>query len=333
MREAIPIWITWEHQRRSVVLSKEFGTEYQVLVSSKRRLARYVILSLKTARLLIRQRPSLLFVQNPSMLLAFVACLYRMCSSRTFLIVDRHSNFYPISRSNIVNMAHNALSNFTLERADLTIVTNERLNHLVESLGGKAVVLEDKIPELRKTNDLRLKGKRNILYICSFDADEPFREVFKAVELLSPDIYVYVSGNYDKIKNKVSLKRIPQNLVLLGFVSDADYVDYLYAVDAVMVLTEWDHTLLCGAYEAICAEKPMILSNKKDLIEYFSKGVVKTENDSRSIAYAIEAAITDKHGLTQEIQTFKAAINVKWQMKFNKINQIIKSMQTTRAKG
>ena len=66
------LWIAWEKQRRSTVLSKEFNAKlYQFNNSGK---LRYPIVITKTLFLLIKKRPKILFVQNPSTVLAFLAC-------------------------------------------------------------------------------------------------------------------------------------------------------------------------------------------------------------------------------------------------------------------
>ena len=325
MNQKNAVWITWEHQRRSRVLAEEFGAEYHELLSSMPRLFRYISLSIKTLDILFTKKPPLVFVQNPSMLLTLLACMYRIYNSQSILIVDRHSNFFPISNSTIINHLHNSISTFTLKGADLTIVTNGYLKSLVTSLGGSAYILEDKIPTLEKRSDIRLKGEFNILYICSFDLDEPFEEVFKAAELLTRDTYIYVTGNFRKVSKKNILSSLPQNVVLLGYLSDSDYIDYLYAADALVVLSEWEHTLLCGAYEGVALEKPLILSNKKDLLSYFRSGVIATRNDAVSIAKAIKLSIENEAILTREIKALKNELSINWQNKFDALNQLIES--------
>lgn len=324
-----PVWITWEHQRRSVVLAQEFGASFQEMQTNKTGLFRYLVLSLKTLRLLNQRRPRLLFIQNPSIVLTVLACYYKALFPNTTLVVDRHSNFFPVRRPAIINFLLKKLSDVTLRHADLTIITNEYLKNLVDSIGGNAAVLEDKIPELHKTEDLKLAGSYNILYICSFSYDEPYEEVFQAATLLSPDINIYVTGNYHRVKNSELIKSPPKNLHFLGYLPEGEYINYLCNVDLVMVLTTWDHTLLCGAYEAVAVEKPLILSNKKDLLSYFCQGVVSTENDTSSIANAIEKAVKEKDTLRKNIKLLKKEVTEKWTMKFNEINKTIKQLQSS----
>lgn len=326
------IWVTWERQRRSIVLSKEFDAAYYELISNKSRIGKYIYLGLKTIHILIKKKPDVLFVQNPSIVLTFLACLFRICYSNIVLVVDRHSNFFPISKSSFVNNIHNQLSKFTLKTSDLTIVTNNILKDLVESLGGKSVALEDKIPNFRKNKNVKLKGKHNLLYVCSFDPDEPYFEVINAAHLIESDIYIYVTGNFNKVKDKNILKAVPHNVIMLGYIPDEDYFDYMYAADGVIVLTTWDHTLLCGAYEAINAGKPLVLSDKEDLIRYFNKGVIKTENNPESISQAIKDIIIKKRDLEKEIRILKQELTEDWQVKFKKVKEAIETILQEKVK-
>ena len=93
----------------------------------------------------------------------------------------------------------------------------------------------------------------------------------------------------------------------------------LGACDVVVVLTTKPHILLCGAYEAVAAGKPLVLSNQEDLLEYFSRGVVPTENDADGIAVAIRIALADKGRLSSEIEGLKVDLTKFWDERMDKI--------------
>ena len=83
------LWIAWESQRRSIELARKFNCvlyifEYEGYL-------RYPKCILKTLLILKKLKPEILFVQNPSMVLAALACSYKILSG-VFLVVDRHSN-------------------------------------------------------------------------------------------------------------------------------------------------------------------------------------------------------------------------------------------------
>ena len=310
------LWITWERQRRSVVLSQEFRTAYHEMLSSRWRLLRYVELSIRTLKLLFTVKPAIFFVQNPSMILATIACFYRMLARRTFLVVDRHSNFSSPTKSKLINWLYSNLSRFTIRNSDITIVTNDYLKLHVERLSGRGVVLQDKIPLLTNKKRLYLAGKNNILCLCSFDSDEPHGEIINAARLIDKSAYIYITGHYKRARPSIDFKHLPPNIVFLGLLDEDVLIDYLYSVDIVLALTNMDHTLLCSAYEAVSAGKPIVISNKADLIGYFRKGTVPTNNDAASLANGIREAIKHKESLAVEIRQLKHELLRDWQERF-----------------
>ena len=87
---------------------------------------------------------------------------------------------------------------------------------------------------------------------------------------------------------KLALDNKPDNVVFTGFVSYGDYVSLLRHVDAVIVLTNRDKTMLSGAFEALAVGKPLITSNWNCLMQYYSKGAICIDNSTAQIKEAIQ---------------------------------------------
>ena len=171
------IWITWENQRRSIVLAEHFGCKLFLLNYSGR--IRYLKSILNTIRIISRMKPEIVFVQNPSMILAALVCFLKNIFN-IHVVVDRHTTFRlnkPESKSLRVRI-FKLLHKYTIKHADLTIVTNEFLADIVESLDGQSFVLPDKVPSFDKFQKVQLKGRHNFFFISSFSNDEPLEEVF-----------------------------------------------------------------------------------------------------------------------------------------------------------
>src|SRR5688500_14163147 len=82
--------ITWFWHRRTAELCEGLGVPLTVLETSRRGIARYAELSLRTVRTLHEVRPRVLIVQNPSLILACLAVILRIFF-RYRLIVDAHN--------------------------------------------------------------------------------------------------------------------------------------------------------------------------------------------------------------------------------------------------
>jgi glycosyltransferase involved in cell wall biosynthesis len=284
------VWIAWEQHRRSLELAKVFNCRYYSLEYEGP--MRYAKCFYKTILILVSERPTTLIVQNPSMVLAALAALYKLAFRKKILVVDRHTNFR-LGKKNIFSFSHlifMLLHQFTIRVADITIVTNTYLANLVRKLKGAPFVLPDVLPNITPTRKDGLSECFNILLISSFAEDEPIKEVLKAVEN-SAGMTLYVSGKFEKLDKEI-VTEAPKNVIFTGFLNDEQYINLLFEVDAAMALTTAEFCMLCGCYEAVAAEKPLITSNKSVLLEYFS-GSIFVDNSSKSISDAFKKLIID----------------------------------------
>ena len=317
------IWITWERQRRSIELAKALDVPCYVLSFSGPYIVRGLVLAVKTVVLLASIRPEVVFVQNPSMLAAAIVCMLRRLLGYK-AVVDRHTNFRfdSLDSINPKFIGYHWLSKYTTRSADLTVVTNLYLKQVVEAWGGRGFVLQDKIPDLSGSRVERLKGKYNAVFICSYAADEPIQEVVSAAKLIDSKICVYITGNYKKA-NKSLLQEIPDNVILTGFLSEPDFEALIQSVDFALALTTKEHTLLCGAYEAVAALKPVIISDREALKAYFCEGVIVTDNDRKSIADAIMFAVRNLDALRGEVVSLKGKLQAGWHLRFQDLRKTV----------
>jgi hypothetical protein len=97
----------------------------------------------------------------------------------------------------------------------------------------------------------------------------------------------------------------------------------LNSVDVIIDLTTRENCLVCGAYESIAVEKPMILSKTKALTEYFNKGAVYVEHSIKSIESGIIEAIRRKEELTKQVKELKRIRNFEWLQKKEELEEIL----------
>ena len=318
------IWIAWETQRRSLELANYLGCKLYVFDVSG--YLRYPVCILKTIPLLFFLKADIILVQNPTIVLAALACFCTRIT-KTRLVVDRHSNFRlnkPQSGSFPIWLFMR-FHYYSLRSADLTIVTNKYIADLVIKSNGKPVILPDKLPEFHNFNQINLRGEINILYIASFGLDEPVREVIKAFSLLDiTNCCLYITGNYNKRPDYLPDK-IPERVIFTGFIPENDYPAFLMESDLIIVLTKSDHCMLCGCYEAVSVGKPLITSNKTVLREYFKEAFF-VENEPESIGSGIKTVLSDISGYTQKTLSMKKDIKQKWQTHYRNLLKNINSL-------
>lgn len=303
------IWLAWLHHRRNVELSRAFHAELYEFVWKGPPALRYSILSLRTVCLLFRKRPRIVFAQNPSLVLAL---LLAYCKSLLGfrLVVDTHNaGIQPMEgESSLLNR----LARTVIRKSDLTLVTNEALLEIVRSNHGNGYVLPDPIPAFQNVtpSPKALEGERNVLFVCSFSQDEPYDEAIGAARLLEPDTIVYVTGDY--LKAGLNSADLPRNVRLTGFVPEQDYVSLLVSADVVVDLTTRENCLVCGAYEAVAFEKPLVVSDTAALRRYFYKGTLYTRNSQREIAAHIRQALDERQVLSEQMRQMKQEISDQW---------------------
>jgi glycosyltransferase involved in cell wall biosynthesis len=259
------------------------------------------------------------------MVLATIACVYRIVA-RIPVVVDRHTTFLLTKkyRNTPPIILFKLLHRFTIRFASLTIVTNQFLAQLVTKLNGKAFVLPDKIPEIRCSTPKSLKGKINILLISSFGIDEPINECLEAMRMFDNNCVMYITGNYKKLDDAL-IRSKPENVKFTGYVPVGEYEELLCSADIVMALTTADHCMLCGCYEAIAAEKPLITSNKKALKDYFSKATF-TDNTSKGIVESIKEVIADPKRKKIDIINLKAKLTFDWKKTYTALENELKRL-------
>lgn len=322
------LWITWEKQRRSTILSKEFGARLFTLEKNSGRFYRYFYLSAKTLGLLIKHRPKYVFCQNPSIILAAVLCFVKPIFGYC-LIVDRHTNLkLAYKYSNDPKwVTFRCISNYSLKRADYTIVTNKYLKLLCRNITKRTLILPDKVPE--KTNlpvssePTKSHHGTSALFICTFADDEPYQTIIEAARLV-PDITVKMTGNYKKALNDDQISKLPENVVLLGFVSDEEYFRQIQKSSFTIVLTTNEFTLNCGSYESLALGTPMLLSDTKTIRSYFNFGALYTRLSSQhELAQRLVDMKDNLERLNLEIDQQLPKLKRDWQSHFKSLCETI----------
>jgi glycosyltransferase involved in cell wall biosynthesis len=281
------IWLDWGAHRRSRSLSLRLGIALIELPFGGIRLARYWRSTRATVRVLRSIRPAVVVATTPSVVLAVLLLLFRP-SYRFRLVVDAHfAGVKALARGS------QSLLDAINRRVDLAIVTNPGHAAYLRSLRCPTFVCPDPLPDVDATvlsaSDVPPKSA---FLICSFDRDEPYPAVFAAFRVLQNEGFsLFVSGDY----RRAGIDQSDYPWVrFLGFLPDPEYQQYLRSCDVVVDLTRLDDCLVCGAYEALAARRPLVLSNTPALRDYFNGAAVYADNTPSSILEAVQRAWSDR---------------------------------------
>jgi glycosyltransferase involved in cell wall biosynthesis len=299
------LWIDWGRNVRSHTLSRRLGVALEEIPYGGGRLWRYMRSGRRTLAILQAKRPAVVIATNPSIVLGFLLLFLRKWYGFK-LVSDAH---YVGVRAFNEGWLLQRLLDFYNARVDLVVVTNESQARFLSSLGARAYICQDPLPDIQNAPQTRVTpGDRSALLICSFDSDEPYEAVFEAFHTLQEDGFtLFVSGNYKKAKTDLS--RFPW-VRLLGFVPNDEYHGYLLSASVVLDLTTKEDLLVCGAYEALAARKPLIVSRTVALKEYFGDAVVLTDNTSEAIRESVLSAFAYREELVRRAQDWVARNNL-----------------------
>jgi hypothetical protein len=309
------IWLCWEEQRRNWTLAKEFSADYHCLSSQRRgnKILSYMRCIFSTLKILNKTKPDIVFCQNPSIILSLLCTLFKKWYGYK-LLVDTHN--YSLEKG--IPKTVKVLGKFIRKYSDYTIISNAGLSPIVLESRGHPVILPDKLPDLKPEENERCNY---VLFICTFAKDEPYEEVFKAARLL-PDVPIWVTGNYKKVGiNPDDYK--DTNLNFLGRIDWAEFETTLRKALVIIDLTTRENCLVCGGYEAVSVEVPLILSDTQALRTYFNRGVIYTKNDAESLAVSIKAAIENNDVLQREIQRLKKELEESWQLAKSRLESLL----------
>ena len=270
---------------------------------------RWIELALKTIRLLVTVRPTTLFVQNPSLALTTLVVTLRPLF-RYFLVVDAHNEgVRPFDRPYAFVRW---LTRRMLRSANLTIVTNDALATDVRDAGGRSVTLPDRLPVIPEAEPSKPPGYQtpDVAVVATFRKDEPIDAIIAAASKM-PDVHFAMSGPADHYRGEPD--SVPANVELTGFLPEPDYWRLLALSTVVCDLTLKPDCLVCGAFEALAAGKPMVLSDNPATRDIFEPAAVLTGSKPVEIESAIRRALADHERLEAGARALQDSFRQRWQ--------------------
>ena len=316
------VFIVWDrYHRRAELLGQHLGAKvYYVSYGRKGKLlhalVKYPAQTLKTLLILLRERPNVIFVQNPPIFCALVVCLYSQLF-RTRFVIDSHTGAFLSPNWRWSVGLHRWLSCW----ARVTIVHNEDQEQIVKRWGCRYLVLGFTPGDYPAGVPYPLEGQSKIAVVSTFADDEPLAVIFDAAACL-PETGFYITGNSKHIPQSL-LARKPANCHLTGYLTYEQYVGLLRGVDMVMDLTNQDHTLLMGGFEAVSLGKPFITSDWPVLRNYFSLGTVHVPNTVAGVLDGVRHLQREQQTLQQGILCLHKQLQAEWEKKVAELEHLL----------
>jgi glycosyltransferase involved in cell wall biosynthesis len=276
---------------------------------------RYVIQAARTLLLLFRKRPRVVLVQSPPSFAVLFVALYCALTGSHY-IIDAHSGAF---QRGIWTRPKWLIDRVT-RNAALTLVTDEFFRKMIERKGGQAMVLRDPVAPAPLL-PIHLQEQFSVTVVNTFAPDEPLEAVLQAAAGL-PEVHFSITGKRSHAHPDL-LRQAPHNVVFTDFLPDDTYYQLLRSSHAVMTLTTRDHTLQCGACEALSLERPIITSDWPLLQEYFCRGTVHVDNTPTGIRLGIETLKQEYGRYEAEVVELRQMRRQEWQQKTAELVDLI----------
>lgn len=315
--------LTWDPVcQRSTSIAEELGRPlHTVHYLAYRRPAvapiKYPLQFAKTLQLLRHISPSVTMVSNPPPFAALTAWLHHRAHGGSF-VVDAHTGVFLEPKWK----PFAPLNKFLMRRAALTLVTNEGLCETVKAWGGRPYILPDPLPRLGGPAPFPFASEGfNVSAVFSFYEDEPVDE-FLAIRNLPSDMRIFVTGNSSRVPQQVRAS-LPEKITLTGFLSRQRYDALISQSQAAIVLCTRPHTMLCGAYEAAAAGKPLVTSESAAMRAAFNRGTVFVNNSTRDIEDGLRQVHARHAVLAAEMRDLAGEMRVDWRRRFDDCLEIL----------
>lgn len=313
-------WARPSHSRRSELMARRLGVPLRRIYVLKMKPwlapARYPAQAVLTLNTLFRERPALVFVQNPPIFAPLIVWLYCALTGSRF-IIDSHTDALhgPLWQWSW------PLHAFLSRQALTTLVTNSHLQRVVQQWHAPAHVITDIPSELPAGIPYPVEHPFNVVMVSSWAPDEPLEAVIAAARHL-PEIGIYITG--DPVQGfKRRPTDLPRNVHLTGFLSDEAYYGLLRSAQAVMALTTEDHTNQRGACEGVWLNKPILTSDWPVLRQTFHRGTVHVDNTAEGIYAGLMQMRADHATLSAEIADLQAERLAQWEAFTAQLTELI----------
>jgi len=322
MRTLYLIWAP--HERHSESFAKHYGTEiifvhyfqYMRPIWSP---LKYPLMAVKTIVDLIKRKPELVFAMTPPLFCVLFVYLYSFFTGTHFIIDSHTGSLISPPWCTVFRPLHR----FLCKKAVVTIVTNDHLASVVQSWGGKTLIITPPI-SFPKVECHSLKAEKNLLVVNTFSSDEPVKEILQAARKC-PEVHFHISGNLTKAHPKM-IQESPANVRFTGFIPYLEYFALLKSVDGVISMTTRDHTLQSGGEEALFMGKPLITTRFPYLMNFFNKGTVYADPTTESITKSVLELFENRDRLTEEMILLRDAHVDEWNRRLAELTTIVSEL-------
>ena len=269
---------------------------------------RYALSAAETAAYLIRRRPRAVIATNPPIFPGWLALAFGRLA-RAPVLLDSHPGGFGL-QGDRASRALQPLHRWLARRATTTLVADGRLAERVDRWGGQADIVHEAPIEWGTRSRRDVRARPRILFVCIFQRDEPVAEVIEAARRC-PELDVHVTGEVSKCPPALR-RTAPPNVRFTGFLVGDDYRTAVLDADIVLALTTEPSSVVRAGYEAVYAERPLVVSDWPASRAVFPHAL-HVRHDPKKLAEGLRRAVSEHAQLSAVAVEARALQRSRWQ--------------------
>jgi glycosyltransferase involved in cell wall biosynthesis len=270
-------------------------------------LLRYAAGALATMALLARTRPKVVIVTNPPIVAALIVWPY-CWARRAKLVLDDHPGSFG-RQGDRMGTRTLAIHTWLARRATVCLVTAEEWVELVESWGGRAILVHEAPGDWSAAPARPLTGRPRVLWVSRFAGDEPLDVVLQAAEQL-PELDFDITGRLSDLPDWARTSA-PLNVSFVGFLPAGGYQRLVEQAAVVLALTTEPTSVMRAAYEAVYAGKVLVASDWP-LTRKLFPAAVPVANEASAIEEGLRYAVAHHAELSAAATSARSGQIKRW---------------------
>lgn len=275
---------------------------------------RYFVSSIVTIVYLVRRRPRAIVVTNPPVFPALISWAYSRIA-RIPVVIDAHPGSFGLKEDRIGQLML-PVTRWLVPRVESNLVTAEELAAQIRAWGGTAEILHEAPPLWEVPAEAPTHEGTRALFVSRFAADEPVWEVLKAAQEV-PGVQVGITGELERAPADVAA-HAPENVSFVGFLDQRQYPEKIRQSDVLLALTTEPTSVMRAAYEAVYANRPLIVSDWPLSRELFPFAI-HVENDADSIAGGMRRAQAEREELMSVAEAARELQRARWGVQLQRL--------------
>lgn len=267
---------------------------------------RYIVLFFKTLIVIARERPDIIYAQNPSVFCPF-SCLGYCKIWKKKLIIDHHAVWsIKTFSAGTIGRVIARLERYMIKRAYANTTPHALWARKLEEMGARNVLTiydyVEKAPAKRDAEVRRKYAKDRQFLALAPHGGHPLERIENEAEAIQSleSIMLLLSGPPSKIKSRVDRMKSYTNVSYIGFVPREEFEKIKASIDIGLCITDEPYTLSHSLLEFAAYSIPTVSSDQEAVRQLFGDSLIYTKSTKPEDIKSAMESLLNNPGIMRE---------------------------------